>query len=148
MFKKCTICKKEKTIDEFNFKSKVLGLRHCYCAECSRVLIKNHYYKNKRYYLEKAKRINLKTRLEVQKFIIDYLIKHPCIDCNEKDIRVLEFDHKKDKFKEISMLVRACHPLNKIKEEIKKCDIRCANCHRKKTAEKFRWFKNNNALVA
>jgi hypothetical protein len=32
---------------------------------------------------------------------------------------------------------------DRIAEELKKCDVRCANCHRRKTARDFKWFKGN-----
>lgn len=148
---KCTVCKKEKIIDEFNFKKKSLGLRHQQCKECTRLFVKNHYNSNKGYYLKKAQKRNSKVRLEVYDYLKQYFLKNPCIDCGESDITVLEFDHvgKVPKFKAVSSLMRYGFPLSKIKEEINKCEVRCANCHRRKTAKEFKWFKSNsNAPVA
>ena len=71
----------------------------------------------------------------------DYLKKHPCVDCGEKDPIVLEFDHLKDKLIEVSRLVQYTS-MNKMQNEIEKCEIRCANCHRRKTAIQFGWYKN------
>jgi hypothetical protein len=33
--------------------------------------------------------------------------------------------------------------LDIINNEILKCEVRCANCHTRKTAEQFGWFKCN-----
>jgi hypothetical protein len=32
---------------------------------------------------------------------------------------------------------------NRILAEIAKCQVRCANCHRRKTARDFKWFKTD-----
>ena len=147
--KKCTKCKKTRPISEFNFKVKAIGLRQLQCKECTRLLIKNHYNTNKQYYLSKARIRNKKLRDEINSFICQYLLKNPCIDCGETDITVLEFDHKGKvpKFRAVSHLLRDRTSLEKIEEEIDKCEVRCANCHRRKTAKDFNWFKNNNAPV-
>ncbi|MFA6273609.1 MAG: hypothetical protein WC662_00415 [Candidatus Paceibacterota bacterium] len=142
--KKCTKCKKEKLINEFNFKKKSLGLHHNQCRECTRVFVKNHYNKNREYYLEKTEKRNKKLRLKIFNYIQQYLLQNPCVDCGESDVIVLEFDHKNraSKFKAVSLLIRGRYPLEKIKEEINKCEVRCANCHRRKTAKQFNWFKS------
>jgi len=147
--RKCTRCKEEKPIERFNFKRKSLGVRQCQCKDCTRFLIKNHYNRNKKYYLEKTKKRNLRLRLEIFEYISRYLLKNPCVDCGESDIRVLEFDHNKNKgvkFQTVSFLIKYQYPLGKIKEEIEKCEVRCANCHRKKTAQDFNWLKNKMPL--
>ena len=135
MIKKCLRCGKTKQSTEFNWKIK--GIRvGPYCKDCSRKYIRDHYIKNKSYYLLKAQKRNLKLKEEAIKYIGPFLKSHPCVDCGENDILVLEFDHRDKKIKagEISSIIRNSGSLEKLIEEISKCDIRCANCHRRKTA--------------
>lgn len=79
-------------------------------------------------------------------FVIDYLNKNPCIDCGECDFRVLEFDHKlpADKVGNICDMSRKGYSIEKIKIEIEKCCVRCANCHRRKTSIDFNWYVGVN----
>src|SRR3989338_7699752 len=92
--KKCSRCKIEKNIEQFNFKFKSTGQRQLQCKTCTRLLIKNHYNTNKQYYLLKARKRNKKLRDEINNFLCKHLLKNPCADCGESDITVLEFDHK------------------------------------------------------
>lgn len=71
--------------------------------------------------------------------MMDYLAGHPCADCGESDPVVLDFDHLPGAAKrfEISRAVNASTrswPL--IESEIAKCEIVCANCHRRRTSER------------
>ncbi|TSC77996.1 MAG: bacteriophage protein [Parcubacteria group bacterium Gr01-1014_24] len=145
--KKCSKCKKEKSLSEFSFKIKATGLRHRQCKECTRLLIRNHYNSNRQYYLLKARKRNKTLRDKVNVFLCQHLLKNPCVDCGESDVTVLEFDHKGivPKLKAVSQLARAHFPIDKIQKEIDKCEVRCANCHRRKTAQVFNWFKNKSA---
>ena len=72
-----------------------------------------------------------------------YLDTHPCVDCNEDEKILLEFDHidPSNKLGHISRLVRTVG-LKKLFDEIGKCVVRCANCHRKKTAQQYAWYKD------
>ena len=63
-----------------------------------------------------------------------------CADCGEKDPVVLEFDHVRDKEKDVSLLLAGGYSLERILKEIDKCVIRCANCHRRKTAKDQNWY--------
>ena len=65
-----------------------------------------------------------------------YLDVHPCVDCGERDPLVLDFDHRSDKIAEVSVLVGRGADWTTIAEEIAKCEVRCANCHRRRTAER------------
>lgn len=57
-----------------------------------------------------------------------------CIDCGEKDWIVLDFDHVKGEKKFIlSKHASFSLTINKLKEEMRKCEVRCSNCHRIKT---------------
>lgn len=147
---KCTKCNKEKIDSDFNFKIKNKGLRHNQCRECTRFSVKKHYSNNRQYYLSKAKKRNKEVKLEIVDYLQKYFLKNPCVDCGETDFAVLEFDHKGEfpKVKAVSTLIRHGVSFDKIRLEIAKCDVRCANCHRRKTARQFNWYKIKSALVA
>jgi uncharacterized protein YcfJ len=67
----------------------------------------------------------------------EYLLTHPCVDCGMTDLVVLEFDHVRGvKVAAVSALVTGGYPWTKIDAEIAKCDVRCANCHRRVTVER------------
>ncbi len=146
--KKCSKCNISKTESEFNFRNKKLNKLQSSCKVCSRNAIKKHYEKNKKYYLEKARKRNQTQRTSIKKFLYEYLNDKMCIDCGEKNPVVLEFDHRDDKLMAISTIIKKNYPISTVKKELLKCDIRCANCHRKKTAKDFNWYKHIHASVA
>jgi hypothetical protein len=65
-----------------------------------------------------------------------------CIDCGIKDPRVLDFDHVMGK-KEFTLGNGPFYSKERVLKEIKKCVVRCANCHRIKTYERREgsWIK-------
>lgn len=135
----CNTCKESKNLDEFSKnKSKIDGLQVS-CKECCRKQHRAYYANNKQHQIEvigEAKKNRIK-KLHLFKF--DYLSKNPCIDCNEKNIIVLEFDHRENKEDNIATLIGQAVSLMRLKKEIEKCDVRCCNCHRIKTAKDFNW---------
>jgi hypothetical protein len=64
-----------------------------------------------------------------------------CMDCGENDPIVLEFDHRdrEDKDLQFGDCARQGWSLAKLMEEAKKCDVVCANCHRRRTARQMGW---------
>jgi hypothetical protein len=82
-------------------------------------------------------------------WIMDYLSTHPCVDCGETDPIVLDFDHKDGEEKSFNLgdaLNKRKMGIKRISEEVDKCVVRCANCHRRKTAKaagfwKLKWDK-------
>lgn len=76
-------------------------------------------------------------------YVIEYLKTHPCIDCGQLDIRVLDFDHTypSQKRSGIARIAGAgTYSLAYLVEEIAKCEVRCSNCHRIKTIGSPEWF--------
>jgi hypothetical protein len=72
-----------------------------------------------------------------------YLSDHPCIDCGNSDIRVLEFDHVHGhKTDEISHLLSQRYGWPRIEAEIVKCEVRCANCHRIRSVKSRRFWRD------
>jgi hypothetical protein len=81
----------------------------------------------------------------IREYIWNYLSKHVCIDCGESDPLVLEFDHIGNKIMPVSEIAHN-NSLVQVKNEILKCEVRCANCHRRKTAVQFGWFKTKFSI--
>lgn len=149
MNKLCASCKETKSEDHFNWKVK--GVRRAtYCRICSRAYIRDHYERNQSYYLIKAKIRNKRYIEETHSIIGNYLLHHPCVDCGESDILVLEFDHtdRAKKLSSVGEMARRKLSISKIYAEIDKCDIRCANCHRRKTEKENNSWKLHFAPVA
>lgn len=72
-------------------------------------------------------------------WVCNYLMSHSCVDCGENDILVLEFDHRGDlpKTKDVSVMINSTYSLKTLMSEVDKCDVRCANCHKRKTIERY-----------
>lgn len=75
----------------------------------------------------------------IRSFLAAHLETHPCVDCGEADPIVLEFDHVRGKkLAAVSTLARIS--LKGVVAEVAKCDVRCGNCHRRKTARERNWW--------
>ena len=102
--------------------------------EDQKACAKKHYQDNKELYKSRAKASNRRMRKRNRAFIIGYKKTHPCVDCNEDNFVVLEFDHVKGKkICNVGDMGKNATSIKKIKEEIAKCEVVCANCHRKRT---------------
>jgi DNA-binding SARP family transcriptional activator len=137
----CNTCGKKKALEDYNWKEKAKGRRSTTCRECMKLYIQKHYKNNTQYYVEKARRRNKLYREETHRKIFEYLSTHPCVDCNESDPFVLEFDHivKETKIAAVSSMISGLKSWSLIEKEIKKCEVRCANCHRRRTAKQQGW---------
>lgn len=131
--KTCCTCKREKDLEDFNKSSRYKSGRQTQCRQCS----KEHYEANKTKYRQQIAVSKKAKRAEIRQFLREHLLSHPCVDCGEADLVVLEFDHVRGtKVMEISRLIKNAS-FARIRAEVEKCDVRCANCHRRKTARDF-----------
>jgi hypothetical protein len=110
------------------------------CNACQRIYNRKDYAANKAAYLERGRRNKKKYRDQALVWVLNYLQSHPCKDCGEKDLVVLEFDHRQGEKKDgdVSTMISRMS-LERVKAEVAKCDVRCANCHRRKTAKERGW---------
>lgn len=138
----CCTCGLAKAMSEFAVKDKERGTRSTKCRSCQAAYSREHYRRNRPRYLRRAATMRKVNREECRQQVFDYLSAHPCVDCGEADPIVLEFDHRDASLKRESisrMISRRTWPI--VQLEIAKCDVRCANCHRRRTAEQFGWAK-------
>ena len=143
MKKICPGCGEERDIEQdFRWKYKDRGIRQRWCKYCQAVANKEHYRNNKQSYLERALIRNTRVNAENKQLLYTYLSEHPCVDCGETDVRVLEFDHiRGTKSTNIARLLNNAVSWFTIEKEISKCEVRCANCHRIKTNERGGWWR-------
>lgn len=137
----CTKCNESKSEDRFSFRSKSKGTRNPWCKDCINTHRMKLYRAN--WDDERAARSNyaLLRRERNRDHLFEYFETHPCIDCGETDPVVLEFDHRDPDLKSycVASKLRNCRWETLLKEIIK-CDVRCANCHRRRTSKQFNWY--------
>ncbi len=139
--KLCSECKAILPLINFYFRSRASGRRHSMCKGCCKVYARSHYRDNPRQYSEYHRLNDARYRARNRQIVSAYLESHPCVDCGEVDPIVLEFDHVHgDKHGNLSEMVSSGFSQRRISDEIEKCEVRCANCHRRKTAVQFKWF--------
>ncbi len=111
------------------------------CNECQKKRQRASVAKNRLEYNRRhANRAQLRHRLHMQK-VVDYLRKNLCMDCGETDWMVLQFDHVRDQKTFMISYGLSHRTWEAIEAEIAKCDVRCANCHIRKTIERSGWLK-------
>ncbi len=138
----CVACGEMKDETEFPWWDESANRRRGTCRACKSEQQKKWYAKHKETHVANA-RINRERAIaEARRFVWDYLSTHPCVHCGESNPVVLEFDHIRGKKRmHVSEMVRRGHGLESIAEELAKCQVLCANCHRIKTSNERGWFK-------
>ena len=141
--KLCCRCRKLLALSDFTFKDRDKGTLHGYCRVCHAEWNHAHYLRNRDAYIARARRNNAVYLAANARKVIEYLAAHPCVDCGERNPVVMDFDHRDPASKtvEIGNLLHRAGSWAAIEAEIAKCDVRCANCHRRRTAQQFGWRK-------
>ena len=133
--RKCYRCGELKPAEEFAWRRRARGQRDSFCRPCRAAYGREHYEANRQRYIDQAAQSKRRLRLERTKYLIVYFETHPCVDCGERDAVVLEFDHLRDKAFDIG--TKLIHRTwESVLEEIEKCEVVCANCHRRRTARR------------
>ena len=134
--RKCGRCGELKPLEHFAWHRREKGQRQHYCRPCQSEYGKKHYAANRQRYIDleaQRKRARAQRRM---RFLLHYFRTHPCVDCAERDPLVLEFDHLGNK----SFAIGSALPdynWERILAEMEKCEVVCANCHRRRTAARL-----------
>ena len=122
----CSKCGKELPIEDFYWRNKAKGQRRSQCKNCHNNYVKTMYGKK-------------------QEDIEFLKAQCKCAKCGDSRGYVLDFHHKDPSVKEdtVSRLVSNNAPLSKIKEEIDKCVVLCANCHRE-----FHYLEKRDSTIS
>lgn len=146
--RQCGTCNQVKPMEEFAWRNKAKGTRNWACRDCQKAYRKQHYEANRERYIAKAAKWRNARLAENRIKVRHYLETHPCVDCGEEDWVVLDFDHREMDDKEFSIAETLQFQFwDKIQAEIEKCDIRCANCHRRRTARQLGQWRASAVLA-
>ena len=143
----CTKCEIIKSPSEFFVKDGSAGRLHTQCKACYKIHRRTyqdaHYAKYKEAYKLRAKIRRTDIKKNLQMHMLDYLTDKYCIVCGEDDKRTLEFDHVDPSQKSFGIAkgITDGKGWKIILDEIGKCRILCANCHKKHTSSQNRWYK-------
>ncbi len=115
-----------------------------WCRDCQKEYKDRHYRENKSAYVAKAKVGNDRYRRVFIGEIHELKRSTPCVDCGKRYPHyVMDFDHRDPDTKKSTiarLLYRSRAGRRRVMEEIAKCDLVCANCHRERT-----WGPRNRA---
>ena len=122
--KACTKCNRILPIDDFNWRDKQRGVRRSECKYCHCEFMK------KAYETKQAEVAKLKATLS-------------CKKCGERKEYKLDFHHKDPSKKEttVARMISNNYRIDKILDEIKKCVVLCAGCHRE-----FHYYNNRYGI--
>lgn len=132
--KLCSTCRTLKPLSEFRWRNKSKGIYSSSCRICQQTKAKIKWHSDAEF---RDQTMNQRqSRLDRNRqFLLDYMSDKACVECGESDVRCLDFDHIKrsDKKNLVTALIRSTYSIETIMDEISKCQILCANCHRKRT---------------
>ncbi len=111
--KKCSICGQEKTLENFPFRKVSEGTYRAHCKQCHSNTMKKKYYENK----------EAVSSIKTEK---------GCAKCGyNENAMALDFHHINPTEKEDTIArLTSGSSLSRALQEIEKCVVLCANCHR------------------
>jgi hypothetical protein len=128
MKKTCSKCQIEKDEKEFAWRSISEKRKHSHCKDC-KTKVDNKYYASSN---ERRRKIR-KRALSYYQYLNEYVKRlkrfGKCSKCEDCRWYVLDFHHLKSKKYDIPKISRN-GSMRLLKEEIRKCVLLCANCHR------------------
>jgi hypothetical protein len=146
--KHCSKCGMAKPLEQFPVNRSRKDGRHGWCLICQRAYLRDHYERNRPYYLAKA-RIRNDLEARAKRDLLRQLKDVPCKDCGVRyPSWVMEFDHVRGhKLFNIATNLRS-RSMSALLREIAKCEVLCANCHRTRTYRRImQMLKGDESLA-
>src|SRR5438105_1493911 len=106
--KKCSRCKQEKDEAEFQRNRHAQDGLQDQCKACRKETDRQTYLNRSEEKKARYRAANLQTIERNTRLLYEFLLEHPCVDCGETDLVVLEFHHVRvEKKTSISNMIRS-----------------------------------------
>jgi hypothetical protein len=130
--RRCSRCTFPKPVEDFNSYIRRGVTVYLWCKPCQRSYVRG-----------RPKTEAALALLDQKKRLVDELKRKPCADCERTFPSVaMDFDHiRGTKKANIAQMMKQSYSLEAILDEIAKCELVCANCHRVRTALRGRVSK-------
>lgn len=140
----CGTCETEKQLDQFAWRNKAKGVRHNCCRACQKIASAQWYEANRTRQRENVAANNVRHQAAARA-LVRAAKDVPCMDCGQRyPYYVMDLDHVRGKkVMHVGSMASRRFSLEKLRQEIAKCDPVCANCHRVRT-----WNRSQDASVA
>jgi hypothetical protein len=133
--RRCSRCGRDLPASEFN---RAGDGRQYWCRSCFR----SYFQARGDSHRAAVRAARERRRAAARALVLDLLAGECCVDCGEDETLVLEFDHcAGEKAAAISELVIAGAGRDRLARELVRCEIVCANCHRRRTAIRGRYYR-------
>lgn len=131
---RCTTCRRWKPASAFN--ASFLARSSKICRACKAEYNRSWYRRNKETHKRNVRKNNARYLAAAQQ-LLKRLKSEPCADCGRRFPPVaMDFDHVSGVKREIVSRLKL-HSQRRLLEEIAKCEVVCAVCHRIRTARRL-----------
>lgn len=146
--KRCSRCRELLPLVSFNRLTRASDGRQSYCRACNAAW----HAENRSRHNGMIRERNERVIAQLHRRLFEYKLERGCADCDEHDPTVLEFDHVAGKTAAVSSLVKNSAGWDRILAELDRCEVVCANCHRRRMArragdQRWRLFIEHRRLV-
>lgn len=148
MIKLCPKCNVEQPIENFHKNNTRKDKHAAHCRACRNFYAKVWYGYNKEIQQERIRKspTRLNNKKASRNLVMQTLLNNPCKDCGETDPIVLEFDHIGEKKYNVATICNGKYSTKTVQEEINKCEVVCANCHRRRTSKRGQFWRETYKL--
>ena len=130
--KRCTRCGTSKPASHFSRRrASKDGLQPC--CKAGQASMDRRLYRSSPQRRDSIRAANERRRVRQTQRLHDLKAARGCADCGETDPVVLEFDHVDPSTKVGDIAAMAAGSWAAVIAEVRKCEVVCANCHRRRT---------------
>ena len=132
----CARCRRTRPLRDFLLRRKDGTVRFSHCRDCKASYQRQWYERNRARHIANVAVIKKKLRAEHRRIVVAAKSR-PCADCGFRyPPHVMDFDHVRGTKRWEIGRAKGAVTTAALREEIAKCDVVCANCHRVRTHQR------------